>query len=126
MAYPLFVDGFDMTQYCPKAGYEVSYEVVDGGQGGFMLDGSSTVDELAVFSVIEVPCYPLTEAQMLEWFSVLSQPSTHIVNYYDPSLGQRTITAKRTLPKVKYRGVGGTGRQYWSGAKIVLREVSKR
>lgn len=121
--HPLIIDGLGMEEFCPPAGYSVSYEIVDGGQGGMMLDGSDTVDEMGIWAVIEVPCYPLTEAQLREWFDVLFYTPVHTVTYYDPGRGQRTIQARRIMPAVKYRGTGGTGNSYWTGTNIQLKEV---
>lgn len=124
MAHRILVDGVDMSAYCPRAGYRVSFVTVDGGQGGLMLDGSDTVDELAVWEQIEIPCLPLTEAQMQAWLSILAVNAVHTVVYYSPRFGERSIQAKRTLPKLQYRGAGGTGLEWWTGAVITLKEVS--
>ena len=118
----LIIDTVNFTSYFTPTGYEVGYQPIDGGQGAVMLDGTTSVDELAVKTVITLPCYPLTESQLSTLLEIVMTTPTHTVQYYDPWRGVRTATFKRGVPKQKYRGKGGDNNEYWTGTVIELTE----
>lgn len=121
--HEIYLDGVDLTQYGTQTGYSVGYTFEDGGQGGLMLDGSTRVDELATLAVITHPCMPLTEGQLRDLLSLVLPFSTHTLNYYDPSSGQRTIRVRRSVSQPKYRGRGADGNLYWTGITLTFREI---
>ena len=107
---------------CPQAGYTVSWDFVDGGQGDIMLDGTESVDELAQKEVITFPLLPLTPAQIKQVLSIVAPTPLHQVQFISPHRGTITKTMKRTLSTVKYRGMGGTGNEYWTGLVLTMRD----
>jgi len=118
----LIIDGVNIGAMCPQAGYTVSWDFVDGGQGDIMLDGTESVDELAQKEVITFPLLPLTPAQIKSVLSIVVPTPIHQVQYVSPHRGRIMRTMKRTLSTVKYRGQGGTGNEYWTGLVLTLRD----
>ena len=76
MGHRLVIDGVDMSALYPNITYNVWYEIEDGGQGGLMLDGSDRDDELARWLCVNIPCYPLTEAQVSDMYNRLWASNT--------------------------------------------------
>lgn len=123
MAKPLIIDNNVYTSYFPEAGYQVGYFSVDGGQGGIAINGESIDDELAVKAEITLPAMPLDSARLSSLLRTIYSSVYHDVTYFDPRTNsQRTITAKRSVAPVKYRGYGANGLEYWTGVVITLRE----
>lgn len=119
----LYINGTDYTAYTPEAGYTVTYEPVDGGQGGLMLSGEYTEDEIANKAVITVQLLPLTAAQTRTMIALLTNNVYLTVRYHDPRANAlRTITARRQITPITFRGTGGTGVEYWTGLQITFRE----
>ena len=102
---------------------ERAAEMTPSQISGLMLDGSTRVDELATLAVITHPCMPLTEGQLRDLLSLVLPFSTHTLNYYDPSSGQRTIRVRRSVSQPKYRGRGADGNLYWTGITLTFREI---
>ena len=119
----IVIDTVNFSSYFTDPGYQVGYVSKDGGQGGMMLNGSESVDELAVKSVITLPCMPLDEGQLNRLLEVLMPTPLHTVEYFDPRFGgQRTAIMKRSMPTMKYRGFGTNAKEYWTGMVIELTE----
>lgn len=79
------INGIDFTSCVPRAGYMVTYKKMDGGQGGMMLDGSTTVDTLAIKAVVTVPVLPsLGDAAISTILSELLVSDYPTLSYFDP------------------------------------------
>lgn len=123
MAKRLIIDNLDFSSYFPRAGYQVEYTSVDGGQGGVMLNGESLADELAVKATVVLPCMPLNETQLSTLLTVIYASLYHSVEYYDPRTGRnRTITATARAASQTYRGFGANAVEYWTGIVVTLTE----
>lgn len=118
----LIIDGVDISRLCPAAGYTVSYEFVDGGQGGLMMDASESVDELGQKEIITFPLLPLTEEQAKQVLDLVIPQPLHQVQYISPKDGTTQHTMRRTISQAQYRGRGGTGNQYWTGIVLTFKE----
>ena len=123
MAHPLYVDGVNISQYGTPAGASVGFDFVDGGQGGYMLDGSDKVDEMAKWAIITYPCMPLSETDLQALLSLVFVGAVHTITYYDPVRGDRTIRARRSISQPKERGKGADGKTYWTGIVLTFKEV---
>lgn len=117
----LIVDTTNFSQFYPDL-YDVSFEYVDGSQGGLMLSGAETVDELTAKEIIRVPLFPLTDEQIRTVLEVVIPQPIHTVHYYSPYLGERTIPMIRSVQHARYRGKGLNGADYWTGIEVVFRE----
>lgn len=116
------IDGMNITSKCPSVGYYVRYDIRDGGQGGLMLDGSQTEDELAQKSVVVFPLMPMAEADLKTFLELVMPTPAHSVSYYDPWKGYRTMTGIRSIADVNYAGVGADGNPYWKTKAITFTE----
>lgn len=123
MAKPLIIDTNDFTPYFTEIGYQVEYASVDGGQGGLMLSGTTTADEIATKAIVTLPCYPLNEEQISDLLQIVYSGVYHTVTFYDPRAGMnRTMQARRQVSQQKYRGFGANGLEYWTGTVVTLTE----
>lgn len=118
----LIIDGLDISQLCPQAGYTVSYEFVNGGQGGLMMDATESVDELGQKEIVNFPLMPLTEEQAKTVLELVIPTAIHQVLYISPKDGTRTRTMRRSVNQITYRGRGGTGNEYWTGLVLTFRD----
>ena len=121
----LVIDGtLNLSSYSPRENpYTVGYVFVDGTQGGTMLSGGMTVDELKVREEVSYPLMPLTDDQAATVMTAVLNAPVHTVHYFSPWKGERTIRMRRTVETVKRRGTGSDGNHYWSG--FVLRFTEK-
>ena len=123
MAKTLKIDDVDFTSYMTEAGYTVAYEPVDGGQGGLMLNGEYEEDEIGQKAVVTYTVWPLNETRLSTLLTRLMGSVYHTVQYFDPKTrANRTMTARRSINEVKYRGKGANNTDYWTGLVITLRE----
>lgn len=113
------INGTDYTNLFPKTGYTVGYTKVHGANEGTMLDGSYTEDTIAVKAVVSSPLMPLTSAQQNAFLSDLFSDDYATVYYFDPKKNAyRTAVMLYEVEAVKYRGIGGTGNEYWTGLAV--------
>lgn len=118
----LVIDGVDVGAMCPRAGYTVEYDFINGGQGGLMMDGTQSVDELTQKEVVSFPLLPLTKEQAEIVLDLIVSTPLHQVRYISPRLGQVQKTMRRSVSNIQYRGFGATGNEYWTGLVITLRD----
>lgn len=120
----LVIDGtLNLSSYSPRENqYTVGYMFVDGTQGGTMLSGGMTVDELKVREQVTYPLLPLTDDQISTVLALVLNNPVHTVHYYSPWKGERTIRMRREIGTLKQRGRGADGNSYWTGAALVFTE----
>ena len=115
------INGTDYTSYFPKRGYMVQYSKVHGANEGTMLDGSFTEDTIAIKAVVSSPLMPLTTDQQNAFLADLFSDDYATVYYFDPRKNAyRTAVMLYEVEAVKYRGVGGTGQEYWTGLSVTF------
>lgn len=117
------INGIDCSSIF-TAGYEIRYEKRRGNNGGMMLDGSTTVDVLAVKAIITLPMLPLAEINMQELITALTTSDYVTVTYWDLRAGKyRTIQAEPDELSVKYLFRNIHGDELWkTGGSVVLTE----
>lgn len=119
----LVVDNVNLSAFAPpEAAYTVGYVFVDGTQGGTMLSGGMTVDELKVREQVTYPLLPLTDDQISTVLALVLNNPVHTVHYYSPWKGERTIRMRREIGTLKQRGRGADGNSYWTGAALIFTE----
>ena len=107
------------------AGYSVEYVPVDGGQGGFMQDGSTKEDELGIKTIVSFPLMPMQESLNSRLLKAVYDTAETRLTYFDPKTGaDRTMrTLRGRLSPMTYRGFGSDGNAYWThGSALVLEE----
>lgn len=117
------INGIDFTNMFTPYGYSVRYESIQGNNGGLMLDGSYTEDEIARKAVITLPVMPLKELDVSELLQAIYSDKYVSLYYFDPFAGSYLdITARRRESEQKYRGFGSDGNEYWTGPSLTLTE----
>ena len=113
------LNGMDLTALgvITRAGYSVEYVPVDGGQGGFMQDGSTKEDELGIKTIVSFPLMPMQESLNSRLLKTVYDSAETRLTYFDPKTGKdRTMrTLRGRLSPMTYRGFGGDGNAYWAG-----------
>lgn len=105
------------------ASMQVTYKKVTGQNGGVMLSGETEEDILKVKSIVTLPCMPLTEARQSQLLAQVVTDGSVSLYYYEPKTASyRTITALWSVDKMKHRGKGGTGNEYWTGLVCTFEE----
>lgn len=119
------VGGTDISGMVNRYDYEVSYNEIEGSNGGTTLSGAKYYDLLAVGVTVRYTLHPTTDAMLQEILSlVMSTPNTPTVQltYYEPRLGaKRTITAKPNAKTVKYAFRSPSG-SWWNGVELTFEE----
>ena len=64
MSKTIKINDVDFTSMFTPVGYAVGYKSIQGNNGGLMLDGSYTEDEIAQKAVISLPCMPLNSSNL--------------------------------------------------------------
>ena len=123
MSKTIKINGVDFTNMFAPIGYRVGYKSIQGNNGGLMLDGSYTDDELAQKAVIYLTCMPLGEDDLSALLASVYGSKYPQVYYFDPKTGgYREIAARRGETEQKYRGTGADGKEYWTGTVLTLTE----
>lgn len=123
MSKTIRLNGVDVTKMFTSVGYYVTYRSVQGNNGGVMLDGSTTEDELAVKSDVHLPVMPLNEDDVGTLLSLIYQEPYVTMYYYDPRFkSYRETLFRRNSAEQKYRGFGTDGKEYWTGPELTLLE----
>lgn len=123
MSKTIKINGTDYTSMFTPYGYKVSYQPVYGNNGGQMLDGTYTEDEIKLNAVITLDCMPLTESQLSTILSEIYGSSYSQVYYFDPKeKAYRQIEARRSVSEQKNRGIGADGNEYWTGTIVTFTE----
>lgn len=119
----IVLNGKDCTKMFARSGYSVSYRSVQGGNGGVMLDGSYTDDELAIKADIKLPIVPLSEDDVEKLLSIIYENNYVVANFYDPKEKKyRSSVFRRSKMEQKYRGFGSNKKEYWTGSALTLME----
>ena len=119
----IILNGKDCTRMFTRTGYVVSYRSVQGNNGGVMLDGSYTDDELALKVDIKLPVMSLSEDDIVTLLSIIYDGEYVSVNFFDPKeKTYRDSVFRRSQMEQKYRGFGSDGREYWTGPSLTLME----
>ena len=120
------VNDSDIAKKCNKGDYTVSYQEIEGSNGGTTLAGTKYFDLLAVGVVVRYTLHPLTDEDLRDILGlVMSTPSAPTVRlkYYEPKLGTtREITAKPNAKTAKYAFKTQSG-SWWNGLELTFEEV---
>ena len=117
------INNHDYTALVTRYGYSVSYTKIDGGQGGTMLDGSTTVDVLAIKTVITVPLMPLFESQLNGIVADALSSDYPTLYYFDPRTSTyRTIETIMSEPQMQHVGQSITNDEIWLAGTLTFTE----
>lgn len=123
MQKDIHINGTDYTSLVTRYGYTVSYAKVDGGQGGVMLDGSQTVDVLAIKAVITVPLMPLFESQLNALIADVLSLDYPTLYYYDPRSGDyREVQTIMSEPQMQHVGHSVVDDEIWLAGTLTFTE----
>ena len=124
MAKSIIINGADFTSYFTPVGFVCSYEKIEGQNSGVMKNGDRVQDIIAVKARGQATCMPLTENQQAELLKAIYGKQPVTLQYFDARAGgDRSIAAYLDAAETKYRGVGGTGVEYWTGITVSFSEV---
>lgn len=117
------INSIDYSQYVTKYGYSVSYRKVDGGAGGTMLTGETTVDVLAIKAVITVPLMPMFESQLNALIANALSSDYPTLRYFDPRTNAyRTITTIMDEPEMRHVGMNCYNNEIWIAGTLTFTE----
>lgn len=123
MQKDIHINRHDYTSLVTRYGYSVSYTKIDGGQGGTMLDGSTTVDVLAIKAVITVPLMPLFESQLNEIVADALSKDYPVLYYYDPrTANYREIETIMDEPSMQHVGYSVAEQEVWLAGTLTFTE----
>ena len=123
MSKTIKINDVDFTSMFTPVGYAVGYKSIQGNNGGLMLDGSYTDDEIAQKAVISLPCMPLNSSDLSTILSNIYGAEYPKIYYWDPKTEDyRAIYTRRSDTEQKFRGTGTDGKEYWTGVVITLTE----
>ena len=123
MSKTIKINDVDFTSMFTPVGYAVGYKSIQGNNGGLMLDGSYTEDEISQKAVISLPCMPLNSTDLSSLLSNIYGSVYPKVYYFDPKVGDyREIYTRRNETEQQFRGFGTDGKEYWTGTVITLTE----
>lgn len=115
------LNGIDFSRDVYRKGLAVQYKKLYGKNGGTMLDGSQTVDLLAVKTVLTATCNPLTSAR-LSALSAVCRSECISVQYSDPEAGGDIRLEMLPELSVAKKSLVVNGVTYWEGVVISLTE----
>ena len=119
------VNGADLAEKVNRYDYEVSYQEIEGSNGGTTMAGTKYYDLLAVGVTVRYTVHPLTDEDLRDILAIVtSTPNTPTVQltYFEPKLGaERTIMAKPNAKTVKYAFRTPTG-SWWNGLEMTFEE----
>lgn len=96
MRKDIMINGVDCSKIFTEYGYSVNYKKINGKAGGTMLDGSTTVDVIAIKAVISFAVLPQKEEEMSNFIKLMYSGDYLEVTYFDiRENGYRTI---ETIP----------------------------
>lgn len=123
MSKTIKINDVDFTSMFTPVGYSVGYKSIQGNNGGLMLDGSYTEDEIAQKALILLPRMPLNSSDLSTLLSNIYGSEYPKVYYYDPKDGDyREIYTRRNETEHQFVGIGTDGKEYWTGTVITLTE----
>lgn len=123
MQKEIHINGNDYTSLVTRYGYSVSYTKIDGGQGGTMLDGSTTVDVLAIKAVITVPLMPLFGYQLNQIIADVLSTDYPLLYYFDPRLNDyRQVETIMSEPQMQHVGMNAFENEIWLAGTLTFTE----
>lgn len=123
MQKEIHINDTDYTSLVTRYGYSVSYTKIDGGQGGVMLDGSTTVDVLAIKAVITVPLMPLFGSQLNQIIADVLSVDYPTLYYFDPRLNDyRQVETIMSEPQMQHVGMNAFENEIWLAGTLTFTE----
>ena len=123
MQKDIHINSKDYTSLTTRYGYSVGYKKIDGGGGGTMLDGSTTVDVLAIKAIITVPLMPLFESQLNEIIADVLSLDYPVLYYFDPRTSTyREIETIMSEPQMQHVGESIVEEEIWLAGTLTFTE----
>lgn len=119
------INGVDVTRLFTRTGYSVSYNVVSGGNEGYLQTGAYKEDEIALKATVTFSVLPLSTADNAVLSNAVYRSDSPTLLYFDPmAQDYRTIQTKRgVLSPAQYRGRGADGKEYWTTGTLTFEEA---
>mgnify|MGYP006928641629 FL=1 len=115
------VNNIDSSSIFTRYGYSVTYKKIMGDAGGDMLDGSTTVDVIAVRPIVTFGFMPVTEDKLSEFIANLYKNDYAQVYYFDLREREyKTIEAIYSDIQAGHRLTGTDGSEYWFANTITF------
>ena len=117
--------GVDCTAYFSPTGYTVEYEMVSGGNEGYLQGGVYLEDEIARKAVVTLEVLSLPPAKQAALFTLVYDSANPTLTYFDVTANDyRTVATRRgKLSPARFRGYGSDGNQYWSTGTLTFQEA---
>lgn len=115
------VNNIDCSSIFTRYGYSVTYKKIMGDAGGDMLDGSTTVDVIAIRPVVTFGFMPADEEKLSAFIANLYKKDYAQVYYFD--LREREYKTIETIYsdiQAGHRLTGTDGKDYWFASTITF------
>lgn len=115
------VNNIDCSSIFTRYGYSVTYKKITGEAGGDMLDGSTTVDVIAIRPVVTFGFMPTDEEKLSAFIANLYKKDYAQVYYFD--LREREYKTIETIYsdiQAGHRLTGTDGKDYWFANTITF------
>lgn len=123
MRKDILINGIDCSPIFGRYGYTTNYKKINGAAGGTMLDGSQTVDVLAVKAVITFEIIPATEAEISKLVKMLYSADYCDVTYFDIRINDyRTIECIPSEMTAKHLMTNAFGDEMWRVEAVTFEE----
>ena len=115
------VNNIDCSSIFTRYGYSVTYKKIMGDAGGDMLDGSTTVDVIAVRPIVTFGFMPVAEDKLSAFIADLYKKDYAQVYYFDLCEREyKTIEAIYSDIQAGHRLTGTDGKDYWFASTITF------
>ena len=115
------VNNIDCSSIFTRYGYSVTYKKIMGDAGGDMLDGSTTVDVIAVRPIVTFGFMPVDEDKLSVFIANLYKKDYAQVYYFDLCEREyKTIEAIYSDIQAGHRLTGTDGKDYWFASTITF------
>lgn len=115
------VNNIDCSSIFTRYGYSVTYKKIMGDAGGDMLDGSTTVDVIAVRPIVTLGFMPVAEDKLSAFIANLYKKDYAQVYYFDLCEREyKTIEAIYSDIQAGHRLTGTDGKDYWFASTITF------
>lgn len=124
----IYMNGDDVTEWFTPSGMIVTYDKIQGDNGGTFLSGDREEDILAWKATVQLTCMPLTESEQAKLYQkvMVADPT---LRFFDPMTGDyRTIHYMASFSENTYRGKAAGSfhtwkeREYWTGLVLTAEE----
>ena len=117
--------GTDCTAYFSPRGYSVEYEMVSGGNDGYLQGGVYFEDETARKAIVTLEVRAMTPARLAALTKLIYDSPNPSMTYFDPiDNDYRTVATRRgKLSPAQFRGSGSDGSTYWTADTLTLHEA---